>query len=239
MLDIRDRTPCVLVNKYHAPNCRTILTSHSAVCPQRYVCTTPIRHLHGLDYRVQSQSRKFNFIHYISCTSEQLCTLLATHRFYVRYQIGEDCEVWIFSRIPPTESELQQKWFVALQIQCRILLTYCIQNHEVCSELPQIHMGIFMNIALSEDDIESKSYIARNIKCPACWIDPFVCLFHVHSQWHTHIKQAAAKWYAPVHVILPCRHVTTAVQPAVITGFSSNCRSSLIPYVHHLKNNPI
>jgi len=32
-----------------------------------------------------------------------------------------------------------------------------------------------------------------------------------------------------------CRHVTATVQPAVITGFSSNCQSALIPDVLHLE----
>jgi len=52
-------------------------------------------------------------------------------------------------------------------------------------------MGIFMNIFEMEDDIEGKSYIARNFKCPECRIDTFVSLCHVHSNWHTDIKPAA------------------------------------------------
>ena len=59
-------------------------------------------------------------------------------------------------------------------------------------------MGIFVNIAQMEDDVKRKSYISRNIKCPECWTETFVCLCHVHSDWHTHFQLAGVKWYAPV-----------------------------------------
>jgi hypothetical protein len=79
----------------------------------------------------------------------------------------------------------------------------------------------------------AKIFIAGNIKFADCWIDAFVSLCHVHSNRHTHIKQKAVKRYSTVHVLLPCSHVTTTAQTAVITGFFSNCQSSLIPDVHH------
>jgi len=52
-------TPCILGNKYYVSDCSTDISAQSAVCPQRYVCTTSLIPLHGLVYRVQSQAKNW------------------------------------------------------------------------------------------------------------------------------------------------------------------------------------
>jgi len=50
---------------------------------------------------------------------------------------------------------------------------------------------------------------------------------------HSH-QTAAVKLYDPVQIMLPSRHVTAKMQPAVINGFSFSCQS-FIPNVLHLE----